>query len=155
MNFSNLKINHELVCSFIAEFSRIEFALKASITYAEGNEKSVSANWDKFANSIHENFMKIEDEKLKTARSYLFGNQPKKQVLDSGELKFIETKIKPETTKELLVLVRRVRNNLFHGGKYHPNDDESRDKLLLQYSLVILKQCVKLDDDVYTFYHKI
>lgn len=152
--FFNSTIKSELICNFLAVFSRMEFALKASIKYAIGNEKGVSADWDKFAKD-YESFVEKDDSKLIEAIDYLFNAAPNKQVLEDNELKFIPTEnTEGKTTKQLLILVRRVRNNLFHGGKYHPND-EGRDELLIVYTLKILEMCVKLDSDVYSLYSKV
>ena len=42
--------------------------------------------------------------------------------------------------------IRRVRNNLFHGGKFGGNWLEpDRSKLLLTYSLMILNELIKLN----------
>ena len=46
---------------------------------------------------------------------------------------------------QVLDLIRRVRNNLFHGGKF--NDAHSgpgRNELLLRHSLAILHRCLEL-----------
>lgn len=153
-DFFNLKINPQLICNFLAIFSRIEYSLKAT-KYVDGGEKKVSPNWDKFANAIDKNFSEIEnkDNELKEAVNYLKNHPPKKQILENGKLIFIDQKIdtKQKQTQQILFMVRTVRNNLFHGGKYHKNIKD-RDELLIKYSLKILSECVKLDEDVYRFY---
>ena len=152
-NCFNMNIDNKLICDFLAIFSRMEFALKASIKYADGNEKGISADWDAFAKD-YASFIEKDDCELEKAIDYLFANAPKKQVLKDGELKFILTNNTERTTNQLLILVRRVRNNLFHGGKYHPND-EGRDELLIVHTLKILEKCVQLDDNVYRLYRKV
>jgi len=47
-------------------------------------------------------------------------------------------------------MVRRVRNNLFHGGKFLPGGD--RDQVLVQYALAVLRACLPLNADVETAY---
>ena len=51
----------------------------------------------------------------------------------------------------LLIFVRRVRNNLFHGGK-HGNivvdRNTARTERLLKESLIILDACLGLNSDV-------
>ncbi len=42
-----------------------------------------------------------------------------------------------------LIYVRRVRNNLFHGGKYFEEDAVNRDERLIDCSLVVLEACVR------------
>jgi len=51
-------------------------------------------------------------------------------------------------------MVRRVRNNLFHGGKFLPvpPGDPDRDKLLVQHSLTVLRTCMSLHKRVAASY---
>lgn len=46
----------------------------------------------------------------------------------------------------LAVLINRIRNNLFHGGKFIY--DRPRDTDLLQYSLIIHEEWANLNSDV-------
>lgn len=52
----------------------------------------------------------------------------------------------------LLVLVRRIRNNLFHGGKFPegPEDDASRDRELLKSDIAVLQACLESDPQLMT-----
>ena len=52
--------------------------------------------------------------------------------------------------QQVLMMVRWVRNNLFHGGKFLPvpAGDDARDKLLVQYSLIVLRACIPLHNQV-------
>jgi hypothetical protein len=155
-NFFNLQVNPELICEFLAVFSRIEYSLKAT-KYADGRANSVSPSWDSFANDIDEEFlmMAIDDNELKEAINYLKNKPPKKQISREGRLTFIEQNINEtqKQTQQILLMVRRVRNNLFHGGKYDQNTD-NRDELLIKCSLKILSECVKIDDDVNRAYNQ-
>ena len=47
----------------------------------------------------------------------------------------------------LLLMVRTVRNNLFHGGKFPliPVSEPSRDSTLLHHSITILAACLPLE----------
>ena len=48
----------------------------------------------------------------------------------------------PSLAKFLFLLIRRVRNNLFHGGKFNGKWFEpERSEALLQHGLVILRHC--------------
>ncbi|OKH53896.1 hypothetical protein NIES2101_09090 [Calothrix sp. HK-06] len=85
-----------------------------------------------------------------TAVDYLIKNPSKKQILSGDALSWSQT---PSWTQEepllkcLLTMIRRVRNNLFHGGKFPgaPVKDPTRDQLLLEYSICILVECLCLD----------
>ncbi len=152
-NFFNLKVTPQLICNFLAIFSRIEYSLKATIKYADDRRTKVDPAWDRFANQINENFLRIEDEELKGAIDYLKNNPPQKQILSESKLVFKNQEIdtSQKLTQQILLMVRTVRNNLFHGGKYHENI-EDRDELLIKHSLKVLSECIKLDQDVYRFY---
>ena len=47
--FRHLHMPPELACEFLAVFSRMEYALKAT-RFQDGNEDRVSASWNRFAN---------------------------------------------------------------------------------------------------------
>ena len=87
---------------------------------------------------------------MQTAVDYFKVNPPRKQTVDGGRVEW--SSVDPGTQLELdrlLVLVRRVRNNLFHGGKFQgATSDPSLDEMLLSQSLVILEACVEFDPDV-------
>ena len=141
----------ELACEFLATFSRMEYALK-STGYAIGDDKKVNPDWDKFANEIDEAFERITEPELVEAKKYLLSNPPRKQTLAGHKITFIDQTIdvKQRTSQQLLLMVRTVRNNLFHGGKYLPEGEHEpgRNKLLVKHALTILLACSKLNDEV-------
>ncbi len=143
----------KLICEIFVTFSRMEFALKET-GYASGGGNRVSVNWCKFAeeNSEFFNSRLGSDEKFKSAVEYLRSKPPKKQVLEEGTLGFIEQDGNNNQTEaqKTIRMVRRVRNNLFHGGKYliGGEKDRERDRKLVRHSLIILKHCATLDRDV-------
>ncbi len=156
MDFFNLRVNKELICSFLAKFSRMEYALKETRQYLNNN---ASPNWDKFANTIDNSFIELvnRDEKLKNAVNYFKEHPPKKQSVENGNLVFIETDFDTtqKETQQILMFVRKVRNNLFHGGKYrNDNINDDRDEELIKYSLLILDECKSLDDEVERYYRQ-
>ena len=52
--------------------------------------------------------------------------------------------------QQVLLMVRVVRNNLFHGGKHLPDGEKEtgRNETIVRDSLIILEQCSKLHDEV-------
>ena len=52
--------------------------------------------------------------------------------------------------QQLLLMVRTVRNNLFHGGKYLPEGETEagRNHELVKHALNILLSCSKIDHEV-------
>ncbi|MCK4841938.1 MAG: hypothetical protein KAT04_08650 [Methylococcales bacterium] len=145
----------ELACDFYSVFSRIEYALK-STEFAIGNNKRVEPAWDKFANEIDEKLFQSKDKKLLKAIEYILQNPPRKQVLENGRIAFINQTIddSQKRTQQLLLMIRTIRNNLFHGGKYLPGGEveAGRNELLVKYSMNILLRCIQINKNVYASY---
>lgn len=155
--FRHLHVAPELVCEFLAVFSRMEYALKAA-QYLQTNDGDAKANWDRFANSISCGFERIEDDKFREAVDYLSEQPPRKQVVREGTLRFEERAQEDgqARSQQVLLSVRTVRNNLFHGGKFLADGevDGGRDTLLVRHSLTVLRHCVELDQEVGTHYQQ-
>jgi len=148
--FEHLDIEKEIVLEFFFVFSRFEYALKRA-RYLDRDEGSASANWDKFASERENAFSPNETPELKEAVDYLDKHPPQKQVVKAGELSWQDSKRSESDhlLKWLLKLVKTVRNNLFHGGKFHRSvEDPSRNPTLLKNSLVILYACLELHPTV-------
>ena len=56
--------------------------------------------------------------------------------------------------KELINLVKRVRNNLFHGEKLNQllSDDKERDRELLRQGLIVLYACIDMENELKRFF---
>lgn len=145
--------NQKLVFNFFYIFSRFEFALKAT-GFLYGDNSSVSAGWDKFAESIDRKYKLVQITSVQFHRSakYLFDHPPQKQIKNkSNKLDWKEAGlVSSYDFKNLLLLVRRIRNNLFHGGKFISGSikGSERDKFLIECSLIILKECLELNEEV-------
>lgn len=80
---------------------------------------------------------------------HLRRNPPRKQVLRQGQMAWSESRDAAlSEIEQLLVDIRRVRNNLFHGGKF-PNPDGrvaevARNEQLLKDSLAALNEILGL-----------
>lgn len=151
--FRHIHMPPQLACEFLAVFSRMEYALKATGTYAMGSDgDKVSANWDKFANESKKEFSAIKDDGFQASVSYLLGQPPRKQILEKGVVRFVDQQInKAESTaQQTLLMIRTVRNNLFHGGKHYPNGETEpgRNQVLVTHALVVLKHCATLNNEV-------
>lgn len=146
-----LEIEKDLVTDFSIFFSRFEYALKRTIKYAAEKNNRINANWDEFALNHDSVFIPERTENLKLAVDYLLAKPPKKQTLKNGTLgwKDVPQQNTPRL-QQILCSVRRVRNNLFHGGKFPDGDiaEPGRDRKLLQNCIIILEECLRLNDEV-------
>ncbi|WP_210191581.1 MULTISPECIES: hypothetical protein [Rhodomicrobium] len=135
-------------------FARCEYALKAA-GYHRGDGKA-EPNWTAFA-AVVENVLADPDrEDLKEAIAYILNQPPKKQVIRNGMLEWSDEPPQAASQADLILLyVRRVRNNLFHGGKFNGRWFEpERSEQLLRHSLVILDACATGCSDVrYAYDH--
>ena len=66
-----------------------------------------------------------------------------KSSVRNGELAWDESPVQSTSKAQLvLLLIRRIRNNLFHGGKFNGRWFEpERSELLMHHALIILKAC--------------
>lgn len=148
------RIDSALVYSFFMEFSRAEYALKRA-GFVRGNEKKVEADWTRFARSVAARWETLTSDDFRGARDFLDKQGPKKQVLRDGDLDWEDS---PDPSKcqaeRVCVYFRRVRNNLFHGGKWGagPVEPPERDSDLLRNSLVVLRGMLGLDDRVQSYF---
>lgn len=142
----------ELPARFFEVFSRMEYALR-ECGYVIKQRDHVTADWHKFGDDINERFCAVTKEDFCQAMQYLLGHPPRIQTQgDDGKLTFIDQPINTEWTKarRILKMVCRVRNTLFHGGKYQPDgeQEEGRNETLVSCSLVILNHSVIMSDGV-------
>lgn len=156
--FRHLHMPDELACEFLAVFARMEYALKAT-RFVVGNGGSVSASWDRFANEADEDFHAEVNKDLADAVDYLWNHPPRKQILaEDGWVKFTDFEFDTAQRKlqQVLLMVRTVRNNLFHGGKHLPGGEAEpgRNEALVRSSLVVLRVCAQLVPDVRESYER-
>ena len=131
----------KLAVELFRKFARIEYALKATgFHHGEGKAKP---NWDKFASSVSGVLEK--DPAIAVAIEYIIEKPPKKQVIRNQLLEWEDATPNVSKTHEILLCVRRVRNNLFHGGKFNGHwFAPERSKELLLHSLTILDACLRV-----------
>lgn len=156
-------VNRDLLLRFFVTFARFEFALKNTRFFrprgmAPGQLPDAHPDWDAFASSIRSVFQSVEDERLGEACDYLVKlSPPAREVIVRNKVMW-DTTPPAEDLPEIhrvLISVRRVRNNLFHGGKFAnvKAEDAGRNTNLLEHSLVVLEQCLRLSDEVRSVYN--
>lgn len=129
-------------------FARFEYALKAA-NFHHG-DGAAQPNWTAFAASICDDFDAVDDEGFAEALAYFREQPPKKQVIVDGVLDWDESPVQGASEADrILIYVRRVRNNLFHGGKFNGRWFEpQRSAELLRHSMTILEVCRSLSPAV-------
>jgi hypothetical protein len=141
-----------LAWEFFVFFSRFEYALKRDRRYLESGTGDAKPLWDQFASDHDSEFVPSSDQSLFDAVEYFRQQPPRKQLRENGEMKWSEPCRHDGHEPPLVWLlrvVRTVRNNLFHGGKFQiPICDPSRDHHLIDSALTILKACLCLDPAV-------
>lgn len=118
--FSHLaEADRDLVIRFIEAFSRAEYTLKRG-GYLKATGDSVSADWDVFARTIRGKFGQTRSREFGRALQMLLQHPPRKQALVDGLLGWKDGRRPAGASDEehALLLVRRTRNNLFHGEKF-------------------------------------
>ena len=155
--YRDLGIEKDLTTGFTILFSRFEYALKRTRRYAVGNKKGVKPDWDEFARDHAADFNSERTPALKAAVQYLKAKPPRKQIMKGGSLawKHVPTENTP-LLKQVLDAVRRVRNNLFHGGKFAYDglvEDPGRDSRLLKSCTTVLEECISLDQEVHDYFY--
>jgi hypothetical protein len=127
---------------------RLEFALK-DVGYARsGNRQAVGVDWDAYAK---EKLGTAFWDKIKGAKEaeVLIQKPPKKQTVNqSCDLGWVEC-AQVSSIQDLFGAVRRVRNNLFHGGK-SGDPDADRNTALYVAALFVIDQVLKEDDVLLT-----
>jgi len=143
----------DLSIEMFRTFARFEYALKAAGFHC--GDGRAEPNWRSFAESVPRLFDEPDDPDLRAAVRYILDHPPKKQIVANAVLTWANSA--PETdllSDEVLIYVRRVRNNLFHGGKFNGHWFEpERSELLLRHSLVILQACIAASDDLGQAFH--
>jgi hypothetical protein len=140
---------HNLAAEFFHAFSRAEYALKAA-GYNNGDGPA-EANWSRFARSIEDRVAAPPIGDTSDAISFLLSEPPKKQYLSNGLLEWWEV---PANTgpkaDDLFLYIRRIRNNLFHGGKFNVHwFAPERNEQLMKAGLCVLRWAMHQDARVF------
>jgi hypothetical protein len=104
-----------LATEMFRTFARFEYALKAAGFH--NGDGAAKANWRSFAESVPAAFNNPRDPALNEAVRYILNHPPKKQIITNGTLAWSEAAPNTDLESDLvLICLRRVRNNLHHGG---------------------------------------
>ena len=142
-----------LAFAFFREFARCEYCLKV-VGLRDPNRKDPTADWGAFAAEVLPVFDSPSSAELADAISYYLAQPPMKQVVHGEVLGWDEVQPDHKSKAELVLrLVCRVRNNLFHGGKFNGQwFAPQRSEELLAHGLKILGAVVAAHPKVHEAY---
>lgn len=146
--YGRVDFDRELVFQFFTVFSLFEYALKGTGFCLPGRSDEAQPNWAGFATAIQPQFNPQATPELANSVSYMLNRPVMRQEIRSGRLTFMP-RMRPQNMNDvewLSILIRGVRNNLFHGGKFRY--DRPRDTELIQHSLIILEAWAQCHPDV-------
>jgi hypothetical protein len=125
--------------------TRFEYALKEIGYGRSGRNGEVEVNWDAFANErLQAMFLnKIREANIAPT---ILANPPSKQIINGGILDW-EEKAPPTNIQDFIGAVRRVRNNLIHGGKSGDPDADRNTKLVAE-AIEVLLEALRTDVDL-------
>jgi hypothetical protein len=145
--------DRRLAWYFFIFFSRFEYALKRHPKYLKQGTVNAEPNWNLFASDRNKDFIPNSSAVLNEAVKYFLKEPPRKQIIENTFISWSEPQ-KYNGKEPLLIwllrMIRYVRNNLFHGGKFPLINisDPSRNRELLFNSFVILQESLKLDKSI-------
>ena len=110
-----------IVVKFFVCYSQFEYALKELgyiIKSKNYMNDSVSVDWKKFVFEFKEDFNPENTPELKKSVRFLLEHPPEEQIVVNNKLKWRGLKLNNKSPiDKLCLIIKTVRNNLFHGGK--------------------------------------
>ncbi len=139
----------EFAVEFFAKFARLEYALKEAGFVTTDRWRSALPDWSGFRDSPE-----VQALGCHLAGSpggaYLIADPPKNQTVKDGALQF--TPSGPlKDIGGLIRAVKRVRNNLFHGGKRFPGSE--RDERLIRSATEVIDALIEANPVVTACYY--
>jgi hypothetical protein len=139
----------KLTADFFFCFARFEYAIKICGYHNQSGD--IKPDWTRFAEHMKPIFENPKSDSLSKAIQYYVDYPPKKQTVTDGDIQWKDSPINTGTTaSKMMIYIRRVRNNLFHGGKFKGSylADPERSEDLMRYALTMLDACLSNDDDL-------
>jgi hypothetical protein len=147
-----LTIPSDLALRFFGAFSRFEYALKVTPAFRQPGNGEAKADWRAYATAVAPMFDLAGDPALKAACAYVTQANLRYYSVQAGQAEWRPYPLPAGITdaEKAVRLIKQIRNNLFHGGKYahDPEGNPERDEKLVAASLVILENLLRLDEGV-------
>jgi hypothetical protein len=132
--------DRDLVLCFIGVFSRLEYCLKVT-RFRQRGDGEARADWSAFVQAAEARFNPEESKELAEAYEYLTGSPPRLLEVKNGDVLWADyVERGASRVDEVVWIVKRIRNNLFHGGKfaYDPSSNPERENKLLLSATILL-----------------
>lgn len=144
-----MNVSDDLSLRFLRRFARFEFALKRHPEFCMGQEgSSAHANWDQFAISIAV-ALQADPTIDHDTRALLLDRPPMNEVIRQGVAVYEPRDLGGGNDGARLVsAARRIRNNLFHGGKDAPERYAGHDEGCVTAALCVLDAARKINAEV-------
>lgn len=147
-----IRIPPELVLEFFAIFSRLEYCLKELGFVRPGPGGRAECDWYAFEAWIEDTYRESDieaDDEVHSAIAYLTSEPPMVQMYNDGATTWASVDLPgPTHIAKAFESSRRVRNNLFHGGKHSPHSPPGRDERLVTSSLALFRSCIEHNETV-------
>ena len=145
INLGRAKLSEGAV-KLVATFLRFEFALKECGFGQKDGDAQVE--WGRVTKELGRKFYRSIQESGRAET--IMRRPPKKQVTRNHMLDW-KPQGTPKNADELFAAVRRVRNNLLHGGKagdpdYDTNEPDRNEKLIREAQWVIEQALLQMED---------
>jgi len=142
--FDDLEIDKALVCEFFATFMRFEYAMKETSYCSAGAYDIARPDWKKFKSDFGD--LVVEGDGCSKDIAYLVEKPPEIQQYVDGRLRFSAVPLDGDSFgARAIEAAKRVRNNLFHGGKHTRYSPPERDERLIRAALSVLEICLEHD----------
>ncbi len=142
--------NPDLILRFIGVFSRLEYCLKVT-RFRQRGDGEAKADWRAFVEAAEARFNPEESPELAEACGYLTSNPPRLLEVKKGDVLWADyVKRGTSPVDEAVWIVKQIRNNLFHGGKfaYDPSSSPERENKLLLSGTILLSHLISVVPEV-------
>jgi len=149
-------LDSPLASAYFQVFTRIEYSLKQAGYSRIARNGTIEADWDKFSKSTSKDFKEDNFPRYLEAKEYLLNDPPRRQIrTDDGIIDFerIAAPLAGNSDLEKLInATKRVRNNLYHGGKMSFKGEFRRNEILIKHCHEVLEAAVMSNEPVLIAY---
>jgi hypothetical protein len=115
------------------------------------------ADWNAFVGAAEARFNPDESPELADAYEYLTSNPPRSLEVRNGSVVWTDYVVRgTSSADEAVWIVKQIRNNLFHGGKFahDPGSSPQRENKLLTSATILLSHLIAIVPEVEEAYQQ-